>query len=121
MAKLSNLGPSLKSLAPRLSFTQDSEAKDKRVIDRASWHSWYKTGKWRKLRWATFVRDGFRCAMCQRIETDTSNLVADHRQPHRGDERLFWNPANIQTLCANPCHNKHKQQQEASAPLGIWY
>ena len=121
MAKLTNLRPSLKSLAPRLAYTQNPEAKEQRVIDRAPWRAWYKLARWHKLRWSILKRDAFTCAMCGRVQATTSKLVADHRQPHRGDERLFWDPANLQTLCADPCHNKHKQRQEASQPPGVWY
>lgn len=61
---------------------------------------------------ATLTRDLFTCQMCGRIEANTSALVADHRKPHRGDERLFWDPANLWTLCKSPCHDKHKQREE---------
>ena len=72
----------------------------------------YRTARWRKLRWSVLVRDLFTCQMCGRIENDTSKLVADHRQPHRGVEALFWDEPNIWTLCASPCHSKHKQREE---------
>ena len=48
---------------------------------------------------------------CGKIEGDTSQLVADHRRPHRGDERLFWDERNLQCLC-KPCHDGTKQRQE---------
>jgi 5-methylcytosine-specific restriction endonuclease McrA len=121
MGKLRNLRPTLAPLPPRIA-TQNPEAREQRIIDRAPWRAWYKTARWRKLRWSTFVRDSFRCQWpgCGRIQSDTSKLVADHRQAHRGDARLFWDPTNVQTLCADPCHNKHKQRLEASAPPGCW-
>lgn len=40
--------------------------------------------------------------------------VVDHVVAHRGDEALFWNRANWQTLCATH-HSRDKQRQE-SAP-----
>ena len=48
---------------------------------------------------------------CGRIEVDTSQLVADHKRPHRGDPELFWAPTNVQTLC-KPCHDRVKQAEE---------
>lgn len=30
--------------------------------------------------------------------------VVHHRVPHRGDERLFWDPQNHEGVCA-PCHD----------------
>lgn len=49
-------------------------------------------------------------------------LVCDHVKPHRGDERLFWDEANLQTLC-KPCHDRDKQREEQAsrAERGVWY
>ena len=60
-----------------------------------------------------FARDRFTCQWpgCGRIEPDTSQLVADHRQEHRGDEGLFWDEENVQTLC-KPHHDGAKQRLE---------
>jgi 5-methylcytosine-specific restriction protein A len=77
----------------------------------------YRTARWAKLRWDTLTRDMFTCQMCGRIEPDTSKLVADHRRPHRGDLVLFWDPENLQTLCASPCHSKHKQRLEQAPEM----
>jgi 5-methylcytosine-specific restriction protein A len=76
----------------------------------------YRSARWAKLRWATLVQDLFTCQMCGLgPQADTSKLVADHRRPHRGDLVLFWDPENIETLCASPCHSKHKQKLEQAA------
>jgi 5-methylcytosine-specific restriction endonuclease McrA len=77
----------------------------------------YRTARWAKLRWATFVRDMFTCQMCGKIESDTSKLVCDHRRPHRGDLDLFWDEANVQTLCPLPCYSKHTQREEQATDL----
>nr|WP_281411231.1 HNH endonuclease [Rhizobium sp. BK316] len=50
--------------------------------------------------------------MCGRISLRSGTMVCDHVEPHRGDETLFWDPENLQTLCADPCHNRHKQMLE---------
>jgi 5-methylcytosine-specific restriction endonuclease McrA len=123
MAKLSNLRPTLKSLAPRIAYTQNPEAAEQRTSAPAPWESWKKTYRWQQLRASILLRDQYQCQWpgCGRIHSDTSQLVADHRQPHRGDKKLFWDPTNLQTLCASPCHNKHKQRMEASMPKGVWY
>lgn len=39
--------------------------------------------------------------------------VVDHKVPHKGDERLFWDQSNWQALCQT-CHNAHKQRLERS-------
>lgn len=80
-------------------------------MPKPAWDRWYTCRRWRKLRLRIIQRDGFTCQMCGRVDVP-SNLVADHRQPHRGDATLFWDESNIQTLCANPCHNLVKQSLE---------
>ncbi len=88
----------------------------------APWRRWYGTAAWRSLRLEVFARDLFTCAMCKVIEPDTSKLVCDHREPHRGDAAKFWDNANLQTLCKSPCHDKHKQQIEQATrhQVGVW-
>ncbi|RZI60509.1 MAG: HNH endonuclease [Zymomonas sp.] len=77
-----------------------------------TWRGWYKLARWKKLRLVIFARDLFTCQCgCGVIEGDTSKLVCDHKRPHRGDERLFWDPANLQTLLKT-CHDGWKQRQE---------
>jgi len=41
----------------------------------------------------------------------TPATVADHIVPHRGDPKLFYDPNNLQSLCAL-CHNARKKLQE---------
>lgn len=36
----------------------------------------------------------------------------DHKTPHRGDMKLFWDRSNWQPLASSPCHNSRKQSQE---------
>jgi 5-methylcytosine-specific restriction protein A len=39
--------------------------------------------------------------------------VVDHIKPHKGDQRLFWDKSNLQTLCKT-CHDSKKQAIEKS-------
>ncbi|GAB1379927.1 HNH endonuclease [Pararhodobacter aggregans] len=66
------------------------------------------TSAWEKARKA-FLRRHPRCAMCSAPAT-----VVDHRIPHRGDQRLFWDQDNWQPLCAHH-HNGAKQRMERRA------
>lgn len=88
----------------------------------APWKRWYDTARWKKARMDTFVRDGFTCRMCGKLEGDTSKLTCDHIKPHRGNATLFWDPENRQTLCTSPCHVKHKQalEQGSRHQKGVW-
>ena len=118
MGRLKTMPARLGSLPPALaSMPIDGAGRER---DRNAFNplrALYKTARWRVLRMATFKRDKFTCQMCGRVEGDTSKLTADHRRPHRGDLVLFWDEANLQTLCTTPCHVKHKQRLEQAAEL----
>jgi len=45
----------------------------------------------------------------------TPASVADHIKPHRGSLALFYDPANLQSLCDQSpfrCHSSAKQSEE---------
>ena len=116
MARLSTLKPRL-TTAPMRRITTITEERDTFV----DYRGWYKLARWKAvphgLRWRVLVRDLFTCQLCRRTHADTSQLVADHKEPHRGDEGLFWSDANVWCLCAQ-CHNSTKQRQERAVQRG---
>ena len=71
---------------------------------------WYNTARWQKLRWSVLVRDLFTCQYCARLVSNTSKLVCDHVDPHRGDEAAFW-AGPFQCLC-KPCHDSRKKRED---------
>ncbi|WP_041742293.1 HNH endonuclease [Collimonas fungivorans] len=75
----------------------------------------YNTKRWYRLRHYQLT-DTPLCAMCSRLDKVTPATVADHIKPHRGDEVLFFDPKNLQSLC-KPCHDGAKQQLEKSGTL----
>lgn len=113
MGRLKQLPSRLPSLPPRLAqIAPATEADRSRMRDaQQAWRGWYKTARWQRLRWSVLERDQFTCRRCGRIEGDTRLLVADHVQPHRGDEALFWEAGNLQCLC-KACHDSAKQSEE---------
>lgn len=111
MPKIATLKPLISKLPPRIGYARDDEAARHRYRDATQpWRAWYKTSRWQKLRWSILVRDLFACQMCKRVEADTSMLVCDHVEPHRGDEVKFWS-GPFQVLCKG-CHDRLKQSQE---------
>jgi 5-methylcytosine-specific restriction enzyme A len=62
------------------------------------WAHLYETPRWRKMR-AQHLREHPCCVMCMSLGFDTPALIVDHRQPHRGDTRQFFDPSNLQSLC----------------------
>lgn len=61
--------------------------------------------RWQKARLAYLAKHPD-CVMCGKPAT-----VVDHIEPHRGDQRLFWDSKNWQSLCT-PDHNSTKQSLE---------
>lgn len=113
MARLKALAPQLPILAPSSAPPIAYEQKRQEW----EWRSWYGTARWKKLRWEVLVRDFFTCQNpeCRKMVVDHSQLVADHITAHRGDEKLFWERSNLQTLCKE-CHDRVKQSEEKNAP-----
>ena len=58
----------------------------------------YSTKRWQELR----RRKLSEAAVCERCGKMPAAEV-DHITPHRGDERLFYDFRNLQTMC-KPCH-----------------
>lgn len=90
---------------------------------RPPWHRLYKTARWQRLREQTFTRDLYTCQMsdCGVVISEPRRRICDHRKPHRGDEALFWDPENLQTLC-KACHDTAKQREEQGSlhQRGVW-
>lgn len=75
----------------------------------------YKTARWLSLREDRLARWPL-CAYCLEIGRITGATVVDHKKPHKGDEELFFDPDNHQSLCKH-CHDSHKQAQERGGGL----
>lgn len=117
MGKLRQLRGPLSVLKPRVAFLNDDKAAVSRARDRRhEFRAWYKTQRWKRLRWKVLTRDLFTCQMpgCGKLEGNTALLVADHKRPHRGDELLFWDEGNLWCLC-KACHDSVKQREERAA------
>jgi 5-methylcytosine-specific restriction protein A len=83
---------------------------DYRSPEAATYRKWYKGNAWRILR-EHQLRDEPLCRMCQAEGRVTAANVVDHVRPHKGDRVLFFDPENLQSLCA-PHHDADKQQIE---------
>ena len=68
--------------------------------------------RWQKAR-STYLRDHPLCVDHLRRGEYVPATIVDHITPHRGDQSLFWDKTNWQSLCAN-CHSSHKQRLEKS-------
>lgn len=68
--------------------------------------------KWQKAR-AAWLRAHPLCVMCQQEGALVAATVVDHKIPHRGDKKLFWDSDNWQSLCKRH-HDADKQRAEAA-------
>ena len=71
--------------------------------------AWYGKQRWRNRAKAQ-LREHPLCAKCLARGQVTAATVADHIEPHRGDEYAFWF-GPLQSLCM-PCHNHFKRFEE---------
>jgi len=65
---------------------------------------------WQKAR-ADHLRKNPLCVYCERQGVTKAAKVCDHIIPHRGDERLFWDRKNWQSLCKR-CHDQKTARGE---------
>ena len=105
----------LKSLPPRLSGVPERAA-----LSSVSWRSGKESSaargyghRWRCYRANYLVKHPL-CVMCLANGIPTSASVVDHKQPHKGDEALFWDENNHQALCKT-CHDSVKARLEHGA------
>lgn len=84
------------------------------------WRKWYHSKRWKDLRIEVLKRDNWTCqktgVICTGRHPEPNSPVIDHKQPHRGDERLFWDINNLQTV-TKEYHDSEKQKQERRAEL----
>lgn len=74
------------------------------------WRHLYKTAAWQRLRRVQLAQDPL-CLYCSEMGRVTAATVCDHIEPHKGDEELFFDHNNLQSLC-KPCHDSVKQREE---------
>jgi 5-methylcytosine-specific restriction enzyme A len=63
-----------------------------------------------------FLKSHCYCAICLKKNKITIGNIVDHIKPHRGDQQLFWDKTNWQTLCKT-CHDSIKQRFEKSGTI----
>lgn len=64
----------------------------------------YRTKEWKSTRAAQLLAYPY-CADCAELGTSVKATVVDHREPHKGDAKLFFKRSNLVSLCRNH-HNR---------------
>lgn len=62
------------------------------------------TYRWRKAS-KHFLKEHPLCRHCQQEDRVTTATEVDHKIPHGGDQKLFWDRSNWQPLCKK-CHSR---------------
>lgn len=110
--------PRLKTLPGRTQRFPDRV----KTIEGGSWRAGKTTTqrgygyRWQQYR-LRFLAEHPLCERCQALGIVTAATVVDHREPHQGDERLFWDPKNHEPMC-KPHHDGEKQREEAEVRKG---
>lgn len=74
--------------------------------------SLYKTKQWQAMRQRKLrIHPYCQCPHHRGKDKSAKATVVDHREPHRGDKRLFFDFSNLQSM-TKLCHDKFKQSQE---------
>jgi len=92
----------------------DSKAKrrahDRERAARQPWRRLYNTKEWKAAKAAQQAKMPW-CERCWAAGVRTPMKVVNHRIPHKGDERLFFDPANHESAC-QPHHDRVIQREE---------
>ena len=118
MGKLKMLGSPLTTLRSSVAYMPQGQREQDQHRDRSNaWRGWYKTARWAALRLTILRRDGYTCqatgVLLSGRHPAPNSPVVDHKEPHRGDERLFWDPENLWAV-SKAYHDSEKQRQERS-------
>lgn len=88
---------------------------DGRRVKRQPLAELYSTARWQAVVERIKLRDGMTCRRTGVLLLGEfpagDSPVVDHREPHRGDEALFWDEDNLE-LVSKEYHDKVKQGLE---------
>lgn len=88
-----------------------------RSTEAAEYRKLYSLPAWAFVRKRVFVRDLYTCQRCGCIVVEGKPqhpraAIGHHRRPHKGDRALFFDDANVETVCKS-CHDTLIQREEA--------
>ncbi len=116
--KLKTLRQRVGSIGSRFA-TQAHEGKerDRQRRQANEWRAWYASARWRDLRTKALKRDMFTCQRCGCLLVTTNRhhphaAVVNHKTPHRGNAKLFFDLKNLEAVCKTD-HDALIQREEA--------
>jgi len=120
MPKLKTLRPLVATMPPRVQSQRETRDRAQPQAGLNAYRQWYKSVRWQRLRREVLARDLYTCQhtgviLSGRYPAPNSPVV-DHKLPHRGDERLFWDIENLQAVSFD-YHETVKKRMERSGEL----
>ena len=125
MGRLSIPKPKLTQVARRTTFAPDQAKGPPPTQHSRPWKAWYSTARWQRLRQEVLIRDAYTCQrtfrLCSGRPGEPDSPVVNHIRPHRGNEVLFWDPANLQTV-TKQVHDSliQAEEQDSRHTQGVW-
>lgn len=114
MAKLSTIKPSIGKLPPLIPTMRDTRDTSTGA-NLALYRTWYKSARWQRLRQQVLTRDLYTCQQTGVLliggPNEPNSPVVHHIEPHKGNERLFWDLLNLQAV-SKAWHDSEAQAQE---------
>lgn len=89
--------------------TEQRRADDAKRRKLQPWRRWYFTKRWKERRRLQLERVPW-CEPCKRLGKSRIATIANHKIPHRGDEKLFFE-GELESACKN-CHDQAIQREE---------
>jgi 5-methylcytosine-specific restriction protein A len=96
--------------APEQARREQRQAFDRKRGREQPWRALYKLPGWQRVREAQLARQPL-CERCLERGIVTAANVVNHRRRHRGDQMLFFDPANHESCCKR-CHDREIQREE---------
>jgi 5-methylcytosine-specific restriction protein A len=89
------------------------------------WKAWYKTARWQRLRQQVLIRDNYTCQrtgqLCTGKHPAPNSPVVNHTRAHRGNEALFWDIDNLETITKAEHDAAVQREEQASRHhVGTW-
>ena len=70
----------------------------------------YNSIQWQQLRKQVLNKQPL-CVECLKAKRITPATVVDHIKPHKGNEKLFYDISNLQSLCKS-CHDRKTAKED---------
>ncbi|MCK5604813.1 HNH endonuclease [Candidatus Pacearchaeota archaeon] len=78
--------------------------------ERATTDHLYSTRRWRATRELHLSTEPL-CRPCKKEGRLVPAVLVDHIKPHKGDEELFWDESNRQSMC-DLCHRQKSARED---------